>query len=204
MTPPRSSIPYTTHVPVLIGLSRLYEIKKVIEYGSGFYSTPLFLDRRVFPDLEHLTSCENSEQWTVDVIARTGESSAGRHIWHSGSFENPVDQSFDLAFVDSDTELNKIKDIELCSKRNGFTVIHDFEWPPYRAEVERTFQHYMEFPFFNPTTAVCWRGFCPVPVEGLLAVKDIICNYSNLSPVDIEGWLRVFEKHKELYESAWS
>src|SRR5215212_3358405 len=64
---PRARNDYATHVPILIGLARLREIKTVLEFGCGHYSTLTFLNRSAFPDLEKLQSIENDDTWAATV-----------------------------------------------------------------------------------------------------------------------------------------
>src|ERR1700752_5425053 len=64
---PRAKNDYATHVPVLIGLSKIGPIKSVLELGSGKYSTLTFLNREVFPDLEVLDSFETDPDWAERV-----------------------------------------------------------------------------------------------------------------------------------------
>ena len=56
-----------TYVPVIMYLEENYSIKKVLETGSGFYSTSLFLDKRYFKNLQKLVSYENELKWFSKV-----------------------------------------------------------------------------------------------------------------------------------------
>src|SRR6185295_2581550 len=60
---PRARNDYATHIPILIGLARLREIRSVLEFGCGNYSTLTFLNRFAFPQLERLHSIENDDSW---------------------------------------------------------------------------------------------------------------------------------------------
>src|SRR5215217_6843162 len=72
---PRALNDYATHVPILIGLARLREIKSVLEFGCGYYSTLTFLNRGAFPHLERLQSVENDVTWaeTIHEAAKSDE-----------------------------------------------------------------------------------------------------------------------------------
>src|SRR5437016_13483683 len=63
----RSKNPAATHIPILIALSKLITVNKVIELGTGLYSTPLFLNRSVYPFLQSLHSYENNVSWINKV-----------------------------------------------------------------------------------------------------------------------------------------
>jgi len=54
---------YASHIPVLQTVAKELTIKTVIEFGCGFYSTSVFLNRFFFPDLTNLYSYETNEKW---------------------------------------------------------------------------------------------------------------------------------------------
>lgn len=54
---------WASHQPVLRAAAEFVPLRKVIEFGAGKYSTPFFLDRAVFPDLEQLVSVEHDPEW---------------------------------------------------------------------------------------------------------------------------------------------
>ena len=64
---PRHETPYATHMLILIGSGLFCRLSKVIEFGSGEFSTTLFLDRSVFPSVEELVSFENEAVWFSQV-----------------------------------------------------------------------------------------------------------------------------------------
>src|SRR5215211_8069380 len=72
---PRALNDYATHVPILIGLARLREIRSVLEFGCGYYSTLTFLNRAAFPHLEELHTVENDASWaeTIHEAAKSDE-----------------------------------------------------------------------------------------------------------------------------------
>src|SRR6185312_1569707 len=72
---PRSNNDYATHVPILIGLARMREIRNVLEFGCGYFSTLTFLNRSAFPHVERLHTIENDVSWseTINEVAKTDE-----------------------------------------------------------------------------------------------------------------------------------
>lgn len=58
-----------SHQPVLRGIGKFMPVRSVIEFGGGLYSTPLFLDRAVFPQLESLITIESDIDWGKKVCA---------------------------------------------------------------------------------------------------------------------------------------
>src|ERR1700729_4424854 len=72
---PRSIEPYATHVPVLVGVAAALKPKRLIEFGSGSFSTLSFLDDVAFPSLEEVRSYENNEEWFKQIQAKSRGSS---------------------------------------------------------------------------------------------------------------------------------
>src|SRR6185369_3032091 len=64
---PRALKDYATHIPILIGLARLREVRSVLEFGCGHYSTLTFLNASAFPHLERLHSIENDDAWAATI-----------------------------------------------------------------------------------------------------------------------------------------
>ena len=56
-----------SHQPALHAFAKFREIKSVIEFGAGAFSTHLFLDREVFPDLKALVTFEHKGNWASQV-----------------------------------------------------------------------------------------------------------------------------------------
>ena len=71
---PRALNDYATHIPILIGLSRLRQIRHVLEFGCGHYSTLTFLNRSAFPHLEQLHSVENDDAWAATIQEAASDS----------------------------------------------------------------------------------------------------------------------------------
>jgi len=58
-----SEQPYATHIPVLVGVAAACLPDRLVEFGSGDFSTLTFLDETVFPSLLSIESYENNPQW---------------------------------------------------------------------------------------------------------------------------------------------
>lgn len=52
-----------SHIPALKSISNAFDIRTVIEFGAGEFSTKTFLDRDIFPNLERLISYEHDNGW---------------------------------------------------------------------------------------------------------------------------------------------
>src|SRR6185295_18218708 len=101
---PRALKDYATHIPILIGLARSREVRNVLEFGCGRYSTLTFLNASAFPHLERLNSIENDDSWaaTIQEVAK-GDDRWTLHIVNSEISESVRDldlESFDLILID--------------------------------------------------------------------------------------------------------
>jgi len=67
--PPAAGDGYGSHVGALRLVARAVPVRVAVEYGAGRFSTPLFLDRAAFPDLERLVSHESDPEW-ADLVRR--------------------------------------------------------------------------------------------------------------------------------------
>src|SRR6185503_16450373 len=99
---PRARNDYATHVPILIGLARLREIRSVLEFGCGHYSTLTFLNASAFPDLERLHSIENDDAWatTIQEAAKDDPRWSLQLVNGEISESIPDLESFDLVLID--------------------------------------------------------------------------------------------------------
>ena len=166
-----------SHEPVLRMLGRTGLIENVLELGSGKFSTALFLDKSVFPNLKRLVSIEHSPKWR-NVVRDLFSDSRLRidHVSENDMFEKLDDmldtwlqlKDIDLVLIDNaDTYQFRIKTIEHLAAKN-FTcpvVIHDFEMEKYR-DAAKGFDYQMIFVSEIPSssngpfswTGVCWNG----------------------------------------------
>lgn len=135
----RATEPYGTHVPVLLALTRLRPIRSVLELGGGNFSTPLFLDRRSFRDLEQLVVVESDAEWLSVVQKHTaGDSRATVTLVPSAaSAISDLDiRSFDLIFIDDSAAMDdRARTIREVARRRptALVAIHDFEVISYRS-----------------------------------------------------------------------
>ena len=59
---------YGSHQPTLRAIAQFTPIRSVIEFGAGKFSTHLFLDPLVFPDLISLVTLEQDRNWVKQVL----------------------------------------------------------------------------------------------------------------------------------------
>ena len=157
---PRALNDYATHIPILIGLARAREIRSVLEFGCGQYSTFTFLDRAAFPHLKRLHSIENDDSW-----AQTIQASANDQRWTLQPVEGEISasvadldlESFDLVLIDdSKTSAQRVETIRAIAAKQPqqpWIVIHDFEFDEYRRAASG-FKHRHRFRAYNPETGV--------------------------------------------------
>lgn len=158
---PRARNDYATHVPILIGLARMREIKRVLEFGCGYYSTLTFLNRTAFPHVERLHTVENDLSWseTINEVAKVDERWTLQLV--RGEIAECVAkldlESFDLILIDdSKTSTQRAATIRAVADKQAqrpWVVIHDFEVDEYR-KAASGFKRRHRFRAYNPETGV--------------------------------------------------
>lgn len=158
---PRALNDYATHIPILIGLARAHEIRSVLEFGCGQYSTLTFLDRAAFPHLKRLHSIENDDAWAQAIQ----ETAKDDRRWTLQSVNGEISasvadldlESFDLVLIDdsktSAQRVETIRTIAAKQPKHPWIVIHDFEVKEYR-DAASGFKHCYRFRAYNPETGV--------------------------------------------------
>jgi len=160
LSTPRASNDYATHVPILVGLARLHEIRNVLEFGCGHYSTHTFLNRSAFPHLERLHSIENDDAWAQTIQDATTDARWTLQLVN-GEISDSVAaldlESFDLILIDdSKTSAQRaatIRAVAAKQPQRALIVIHDFEIDEYRVAASG-FKHRHRFRAYNPETGV--------------------------------------------------
>jgi predicted O-methyltransferase YrrM len=163
-----------SHIPVLDLIKRLSSVRKVLEFGSGIYSTNKLLE---LPCLESLISYEDSKPW-FDKMARVKDDrfklvfevdllSVARSI--------QLDE-FDLIFIDCcdatcDSKPERASVIEAIARRKpqAVVIVHDFddelEMFPWAIE---NFDNTLAYHKFWPTTGILWNQ-----IEGSAKVQNV-------------------------------
>jgi hypothetical protein len=144
---------YQTHEPILRSIGKLFpEIKRVLEYGSGIYSTGLFLDRDVFPNLEKLDSTENDCGWITKTRERFGNDCRWLLV---GDDEVDPTNEYDLVMIDSSSRESRCRTADklIALEFSGIVVFHDTEAEWYQSSLEK-FPYRYKFNQFLPNTDV--------------------------------------------------
>lgn len=188
---PVADHPYATHLPVLVGLARLRPIRRVLELGSGLHSTPLFLNRHIYTDLDSLVSLEDDPAWTETVRASAGHDSRLdlRTVAHvSAAIPRDISE-FDLIFVDdSRTCTERTATIIAVHERNprGLVAIHDFEQRSYR-RAGRLFANQLVFNSLTPQVGLLWST-ADVDRRELMRLRSLISANVPIAPTDTGHW----------------
>lgn len=128
--------PYATHLPVLREIGRQYPIRRVLEFGAGLYSTPLFLDRTAFPVLESLVSIEDDWAWLQTVKVACPDRRLSLRYGGLFAAQQWVDvEDYDLILIDSGKEeADRVPVIEWIAgqRPSAVVVIHDYERTAYQ------------------------------------------------------------------------
>lgn len=127
-----------SHQPALRAIAKFMPIRSVIEFGSGPYSTDLFLDPEAFPLLESLTSFEHNSEWAGIVVMGNDQ----RHQLIIASPENFAARSAgmkaDFVFLDSGpTMAERLTLVPHCLTLAPVFAMHDctvreFEHPGFK------------------------------------------------------------------------
>ena len=188
---PRALNDYATHIPILIGLARLREIRNVLEFGCGRYSTLTFLNASAFPHLEQLQSIENDHSWAATIQ----QAAQKDHRWSLQLVEGEISEAvsdldleaFDLILIDdSKTSAQRAATIRAVASRqpqHPLIAIHDFEVEEYRRAASG-FKHRHRFRAYNPETGVVSNS--TVDVRALN--RSLKQTAKSLEPDDIKGW----------------
>jgi len=189
---PRALNDYATHVPILIGLARLREIRNVLEFGCGYYSTLTFLNRAAFPHLERLQSVENDASWaeTIHEAAKSDERWTLKLVRREIADAVPDLEGFDLVLIDdSKTSAQRSATIRAVASKQPqrpWIVIHDFEVDEYR-RAAAGFKQRHTFKAFNPETGVLCNNRVN---EWKVLDRTIRARSRTLEPDQTGKWIR--------------
>jgi hypothetical protein len=195
---PRSQEDYATHVPVLVGLGDAIIVRRVLELGSGEYSTGVFLDRSIFPEVETVDSVETDPAWYSRVTERFGRDGrlslclvAGDVAQHVSSYDLT---RYDLIMVDDSDTLDarraSIQAVAEAVEPGPLVLVHDAEIEEYR-RAAKALTRTIRFTTLTPQTLVGWRGRSSHEAP-LRAVRRAIASaYPKPAPSDVAGWARM-------------
>lgn len=202
----RAVEPHATHIPILLGLARLLNIRSVLEFGSGRFSTLSFLNRAAFPQLETLRSFENDAAWFEEISSHTQHDPRISLELLQGDMTQAVKKvdisKFDLTFIDDSLRASdRAATIRAVGGNHAsLAVVHDFEVFAYR-RASTDFDHRFRFDALNPNTGVLWNGQA-IATKQLRELNNLIKRHRReIQPDDILGWTQVFDGAVELPNS---
>lgn len=153
--------PYASHLPFLRRHGK--GVTCVLELGMGQYSTPMFLDREVYPDLLELISLEHDLAWANRLKAQIRDPR-----WLPIVRPEPFEKflaclalaHFTLIFVDHSTDWQRraatIRWLAEQELGKAKVIIHDFEEPCYQ-EAAEGFRFKIVDTTVIPHTAMVWK-----------------------------------------------
>lgn len=187
--------PYATHLPILVGLAKLYQVEKVLELGSGPFSTPTFLDRSVFTQLRNLVSIEDDPAWAREIADLTQGDERLELRAIDGTVAEAVSElslaDYDLIFIDDSDRLEKrVQTISAVSARSdarGIVVIHDFDNVEYR-RASSAIRNRVVFRAFTPQVGLLWNT-STIHKRDLRRLRARVKEGSGyLDPTDVSRW----------------
>lgn len=199
--PRRPNNAYATHVPILIGLASMCEIKSVLEFGCGYYSTLTFLNRSVFPHLERLQSIENDATWASTIQEAANNDKRWVLNLVDGEIADAVTreaakslEAYDLILIDDSQTCTQraatINAVAACRPERPWIVIHDYEMEEYRTAA-RGFEQRHTFKPYTPQTGLVGNK----ATSEVKSLRPVLKKHSRkLEPDDLKGWLSAFGK----------
>jgi hypothetical protein len=174
-----------SHIPVLDLVKRLSNIKGILEFGSGIYSTNKLLE---FPCLEQLTSYEDSKPWFGKIAIIRDEKFNLVFAEDLLSIARTVSlDKFDLIFIDccdstKDSKPERAAVIKAIAERKpkAIVVIHDFndELERFPKAIEN-FDNVIVYDNLWPATGILWnqtKGSATIRnirFEGIQGILDV-------------------------------
>ena len=199
--PSRHQNDYATHIPILVGVASAIRIERILEFGSGMYSTLTFLNRLAFPDVLHVDSVESDPEW----MSKISDAAKGDSRLRMRLVQEPIESvlreiqldSYDFILVDSSTDAGRRASLihELAARQDfrALVAVHDFEIGLYRAAANG-FRNVVEYAAYNPCTGILWQTG-PGPGTALKQLSKIIYRYSKkFQPDDVQAWAAAFRE----------
>ncbi|MEI2777015.1 MAG: hypothetical protein V9G19_13805 [Tetrasphaera sp.] len=189
----RHADPFATHLPVLMAVAAAQPVRDILELGSGVLSTPAFLDRSFFPDVERLVSHEDDPAWFTDVKSAVGGDPRCELVLLGKVRDSVPDDlsAFDLVFIDDSQRVTERSQTirSVASRRpRGIVVIHDFEQRFYGRAARGAFDHVRRVKTFTPQTGVCWNATVAMDTDRLERALEIVEANRSVAPRDLSAW----------------
>jgi len=194
-----SERPYATHIPVLVGVAAACLPERLVEFGSGDFSTLAFLDETVFPSLLRIESYENDLSWMQHIEVKVAGNPRVACRFFEGRMRDAVSganlEAADLIFLDDSPSgwerAHTVREVARTCGERPVTIVHDYELPAIRVAC-RKFEHRFSFASFTPQSCAVWNGDPRRKVLLQGVARRLQENASRLSVTDARGWADVF------------
>ena len=128
---PKIPNPFATHVPVLKAILAAADIKTVVEFGPGHYSTDLF----VKAGCKVLAIEQQNYAWFDRINREYEDDDQVQVLWLPAPADGPahlagMSGKIDLVFVDGE-QYSRVLCIEAAFKKTSIIIAHDTEDPRY-------------------------------------------------------------------------
>lgn len=207
----RSEQPYATHIPVLVGVAAACRPQRVVEFGSGDFSTITFLDQTVFPSVLRVDSYENNRDWMQRMKVKLAGNPRAAYHFFAGRMRDAVSRAdlaaADLILIDDSASgwerAHTIKELARVRPERPITIVHDYDLPAIRVACRR-FEHRFAFTTFTPQSCAAWNGNPDrkVLLEGV--TRGLQENVARISVTDARGWFSVFSNRNGADRAASS
>ncbi len=195
----RSEQPYATHLPVLVGVASAFRSQRVVEFGSGDFSTLALLDQAVFPNVLRVDSYENNLEWMQHLQPKLAGNPRAVYHFFDGRMRDAVFHAdlaaADLIFIDDSASgwerAHTIKELARVRLERPITVVHDYDLPAIRLACRR-FEHRLAFTTLTPQCCAVWNGNPHRKVLLESVTRKLQENVGRLSVTDARGWSTVF------------
>jgi hypothetical protein len=155
---------YGSHVGALKAVAKLTPVRTAVEFGSGRFSTPTFLNREHFPDLTALVSLETDREWGEDTRARNPDPRLVLRYCPIADIHAAEVPDADLVMIDCDHHTSnkfdysaRVKLIErYAADPRAVVVVHDSNFTGINPAVQAApFKYKRTYvPPFGPHTAI--------------------------------------------------
>jgi len=199
----RATVPAASHLPVLLALGTIFPIRRILEFGTGHFSTLAFLNPVIFPHVERVLSFETDTVWKDRVTEQANDDKRLEiRLVDSEVHKTAATcdfSGFDLVFVDNgptgDERVATIREVANRCDESNLVVVHDFENLPYQ-QAAAGLPHSFCFDAHCPHTGVLWKGGrIDRAARGKLKHmnKQIALHAQRLEPNEIEAWKGIIE-----------
>lgn len=140
---------YSSHLPILRSVIASVQPKRILEFGAGLHSTPLFVKSGAT-----VLSIESDPDWRKAIAWEC----ASPNLVLRPELRTAKAADFDLIFIDDgESAQQREKTIRhVLSQPHPVVVIHDAEVPEYRQAIEELAISHKTYKT-NPDTCVVWE-----------------------------------------------